>query len=592
MRYRAKKYLAGAIFIFSAAASASEKKLMEFESIGPDGKIKYSKEKGVTLNGKKGGKPVIIAEKYSAPKEMMRTTWVASVDNMHFPKITNGKIRNSKEELKADWTEILDRHEELNFNTVIFQVSPTLDAIYESKNRPWSHVMTGVQGKAPEWSKEFDLVGWMIEETHRRGMEFHAWFNPYRVTHKYDKNATYEAEMAKLSKDNFAVKNPETVYMFDKKLYLDPGYEKVRKHVADTVEEFLGKYDVDAIHFDDYFYPYKIARNGVAYNFGDELEDRETFRKNHRNFKFTEDISTPEKRKGYEMEVHRWRRDNNDLMVDAVKESIDRYNRKNRKSVQWGISPFGIWEHHFDNPEGTDTPINSTATNRDIYADTKKWVDEEKIDYIIPQVYWEFTQSAAPYGEITAWWNRIAEGKRTQLYIGHADYKHQLNGARIKAWENPEEIGNQLKFNNKYKNIKGSAFFGYSNLLKVPNPGKNQGSVAQNRHIDILKNQYFNKKVLVPAKPWLDREKTQELKDVKMHSVKGGKELRFRDSLKNDTRFYVIYSGKEILKVTGRDERSENQKIFLKDSELKGKKITGISIKDRAGVETKITSVR
>lgn len=578
-------------FSVASAGKSGDKTLMEFNSIDRSGKVIYSKDKKVTLNAKPDGKVVVIPQKYETPKEMMRTTWVASVENMHFPKKVNGKVRNSVDELKKDWTEILDKHEELNFNTVIFQVSPTLDAVYQSNNRPWAKILTGQQGAAPEWSKDFDLVGWMIEETHKRGMEFHAWFNPYRVTHVAGKNVTLEGEMAKLSKDNFAVKNPETVYMFDGKLYLDPGYDKVRKHITDTVGEFLEKYDVDAIHFDDYFYPYKIARDGVTYYFGDKLEDRETFKKNRRGFKFVEDISTPEKLKTYNSEVEKWRRDNNDLMVHAVKNTIDSYNKKNHRSVQWGISPFGIWEHQFDNPAGTDTPKGSTAANRDIYADTKKWVDDETIDYIIPQVYWEFMQPAAPYGEITSWWDKIAAGKRTQLYIGHADYKH-MNAGWAKAWENPEEIGNQMKFNNRHKNIKGSAFFGYSNMLKTPNPENKPGITAQNRHIDYLKNNFFMKKVLVPGKPWLDKNKTAELKNVKMSSTKDGKELAFKDTLKNDSRFYVIYSGKEIVKVVGRDKKSENQKIFIKNSELKGKKITGISIKDRAGIETKVTAVK
>ncbi|MGL4365339.1 MAG: glycoside hydrolase family 10 protein [Cetobacterium sp.] len=563
------------LFILSIPLLAAEMQpLKVFKEIDSKGNITYSDE-AVLLDAKSLNQKILIPKTYKTPKNMMRTTWVATVDNLHFPKVVNGKIRNSMDELKSDWIEILNNHEEMNFNTVIFQVSPTLDALYKSKYRPWSHVLTGTQGMAPEWANNFDLIDWMIEETHKRGMEFHAWFNPYRVTHKYIPDTTYEKEMSKLSSDNFAKQNSDLVYMFDQKLYLDAGNTKTIEHVVNTVNEFIETYDVDAIHFDDYFYPYKTTRNGVTLHFGDQLEDEKTFKNNSRGF----------------TDIKKWRQTNNDLMVQAVKQTIDKYNLKNKKSIQWGVSPFGIWEHKNNNPLGSNTPIASTSAKSDIYADTRKWVVEETIDYIIPQVYWEFMQPAAPYGEITSWWDNVAKNSRTHLYIGHADYKHQ-NAGWAKHWQNPEEIGNQLKFNNMYKNIKGSAFFGYSSLLKMENPENKPGIVAQNAHIDILKNKYFNKKVLVPAKPWLDKQNTENIKNIKVKNSKNEVALTFKDSLKNDSRFYVVYSGDEILKIVGRDKKSENQKIILTSSELKNKKITGVSIKDRAGIETPITKIK
>ncbi|MGL5902764.1 MAG: glycoside hydrolase family 10 protein [Cetobacterium sp.] len=516
-----------------------------------------------------------IPKVYSENKNMMRTTWVATVDNLHFPKVVDGKIRNSVDELKADWLEILKLHEEMNFNTVIFQVSPTLDALYKSEHRPWSHVLTGTQGLAPQWAEEFDLISWMIDETHKRGMEFHAWFNPYRVSHKYIPDTTFEREVNKLASNNFGKKNLDLVYMFDQKLYLDPGSPKTIEHIKDTISEFIAKYDVDAVHFDDYFYPYKVTRNGVTMFFGDNFEDEKTFAENSRGIK----------------DIKEWRRSNNDLMIAEVKKVIDTHNTKTNRAVQWGVSPFGIWEHIDENKDGMNTPIASTASNRDIYADTRKWVLEETIDYIIPQVYWSFTQPAAPYGEITPWWDKVAENSRTHLYIGHANYKH-MNAAWSKPWANPEEIGDQLKFNTKYKNIKGSAFFGYSSLLKVENPENKPGITAQNAHIDILKSEYFSKKVLVPAKPWLDKVKTIPLKDIKLNYSNGNAIIKFKDAFSNDSRFYVIYSGEEILNVVGRDNSYENIEIKIDSTVLKNKKITGISIKDRAGVETKITKIK
>lgn len=562
------------ISLTSSLAATNQEQLKVFKEIDINGNIIYSTD-DVLLDTKSLEKNITIPKFYTPSKEMMRTTWVATVDNLHFPKVVNGKIRNSVDELKEDWIEILNNHENMNFNTVIFQVSPTLDALYESKNRPWSHVLTGVQGKKPEWANNFDLIDWIIEETHKRGMEFHAWFNPYRVTHKHIPDTTYEKEMEKLSSTNFAKQNPDLTYIFDKKLYLDPGSPKTIEHITDTIDEFINKYDVDAIHFDDYFYPYKVIRNNTTSYFGDNLEDEKTFKENSRNIE----------------DIKKWRQSNNDLMIFAVKKTIDNYNNKNNKSIQWGISPFGIWEHMDENSLGTNTPTNSTASNRDIYADTRKWVIEQTIDYIIPQVYWEFMQSAAPYGEITSWWDNVASNSRTHLYIGHANYKH-MNAGWAKHWQNPEEIPNQLKFNTNYKNVKGSAFFGYSSLLKMENPENKPGIVAQNAHIDILKNKYFNKKVLVPAKPWLDKQNTENIKNIKVKNSKNEVALTFKDSLKNDSRFYVVYSGDEILKIVGRNKKSDNQKIVLALSDLKNKKITGLSIKDRAGVETPITKIK
>ncbi|MGL4969911.1 MAG: hypothetical protein ACRC5B_07155, partial [Fusobacteriaceae bacterium] len=171
------------------------------------------------------------------------------------------------------------------------------------------------------------------------------------------------------------------------------------------------------------------------------------------------------------------------------------------------------------------------------------------------------------------------------------NYKHMMSASRVKAWADPEEIGKQLKFNTKYENIKGSAFFGYNSLLKNDKPGNNPGAIAQNRHIDILKKYYFTKKVLVPGKPWLDKEKTQNLKNVKKEKISQGTLITFNDSLKNDTRFYVLYSGDEIIKVVGRDKKNINQRIIITEKELNGRRVTAVAIKDRAGIESRKTSV-
>lgn len=586
-----KKILSSFFFIsILTLASVSEKdsetiNLNKFKKIEAK-TVVYTKDP-VTLNTKFNTDSVSIVKYYTPPKEMFRTTWVASVENLNFPKATviNGEkvIRNSVEELKSDWIKILDVHEKLNFNAVIYQVSPTLDAVYKSKNRPWSHVLTGEQGVEPYWADDFDLLQWMINETHKRGMEFHAWFNPYRVTHVGPSNASFKTEINKLSKNNFARKNPELVYMFDNKLYLNPGEDRVIKHVTDTISEFLSAYDVDAIHFDDYFYPYKSQKNGKELYFGDNFEDKKTFAKNPHGFSSVED----------------WRRDNVNRLILSVKNTIDEYNKKNKRSVQWGISPFGIWDHKKNTLYGSDTPTSATASAKDIYADTRKWVINEYIDYITPQVYWEFDQPAAPYGEITNWWAKQMQNTRTQLYIGHSSYKHSFC-LKNSNWKNYEEIPNQMKFNQKYDEIQGSVFFGYKDLV-AENDKYDIVTSTKNKHITMLKEKFFYTKALTPAKPWLDKMETERIKSFKVIKNKNDYSIRFNDSLKNDSRFYVVYifnnknlntsDPKNIYKIVGREYSQVGQSISIDKNRLANNEYIGISIKDRSGVETPVKIV-
>lgn len=559
--------------------------------------ILYSQE-AVSLDTKKDSESITIAKTYTPPKEMFRTTWVASVENLNFPKIDkNGKIRNSEAELKEDWLDILDHHEKLNFNAVIFQVSPTLDSLYQSKNRPWSHVLMGKQGVAPNWEKSFDLVHWMIEETHKRGMEFHAWFNPYRVTHKGSERGNLKSELSKLSDKNFAKKNPNLTYFFDGKLYLNPGEPKVTKHITDTIEEFLSKYDVDAIHFDDYFYPYSYVKNGKKISFGDNYEDKKTFSRNPKGFKYIENLNTFEKKEQYDKNVKEWRKANTTEMILAVKNSIDHYNKKNSRSVQWGISPFGIWEHQSQNPMGSKTPSTSGASARDIYADTKTWVDKEYIDYIIPQVYWAFENPAAPYGIIAKWWTEQVKHKKTQLYIGQASYKHMMN---IRYWENFEEIPNQLRFNQKYPEIEGSVLFGYRDIV-TDTDGKDSKTIIKNKHINLLKDKYFYTKALVPPKPWLDKNVTTPIDKLNIIKNENQYILKFNDTNK-DSNFYVVYifnnnkfsssNPENILTVIGSNHSTSSQKIEIPKSKIKNSQYIGLAIKDRAGVETPLKVIQ
>lgn len=397
----------------------------------PDGSYGYDTSKPVPYyNG--SDEYIEIPNTYSQKKEQFKSTWIATIFNIHFPQTSDF------ETIKQEYLTRLDTIESMNMNAVIFQVRPVLDAaFYQSDINPTSAHFTGKQGL----DAGFDPMPWMIDETHNRGLEFHAWFNPYRVTNTAFSSIVKdlsESEIQELSiKDkieilndigyladnNFAVLNPDYVLEFQGKFFLNPGEPKVIGHVVDTLKEFMTKYDTDAIHFDDYFYPY---RSGDAI-FGTNGEDLETYEKYGQDY---DDIES-------------WRRANVTALIDAVKAAIDQHNASNKTAVQFGVSPFGIWEHKANDDRGSNTPASSSQSySTSIFADTYSWIKDNKLDYVAPQIYWSFASAAAPYGELARWWNNVAEGTDVDVYVGHANYKTIGNASWDSDWMNPEEINN------------------------------------------------------------------------------------------------------------------------------------------------------
>ncbi|MEG0727603.1 MAG: family 10 glycosylhydrolase, partial [Erysipelothrix sp.] len=492
---------------------------------------------------------------YVQKRVQFKSSWIATIFNLHFPQV------NTEKEFISKYEERLDQMESWNMNAVIFQVSPLLDAFYPSELNPTSQFLSGKQGQ----DVNYDPLEYMVKATHDRGMEFHAWFNPYRVTNS-DIEAPailsqvvalgYTAEEVKnftpaeqvkalnelghLSNDNFAVKNPHLVLKFQGKLFLNPGEPDVIKHVADTVKEVVTKYDIDAVHYDDYFYPYKGALRKDAEGkdipgsdvFGTFNEDRETFLKYQGKF---EDTPTG---------IEAWRRDNVTKLVDAVNDVLKTHNETTKSAVQFGISPFGIWEHKANDPRGSNTPAGSSQSySKTIFADTYQWIKDGKLDYISPQIYWSFSAPAAPYGEIARWWDSVVEGTDVKLYVGHANYKHTSNGGWDADWMNPDEINNQMKFNQKLKNISGSSIYSYADIVKSDIDSLDEAlrprNKAKNDSIDILKSDSFSKPSLTPSHKRLSPKDTSPLHSA---SIKDGK-LVWTDTLNNNARFYVIYKG-------------------------------------------------
>lgn len=488
---------------------------------------------------------VTIPTTYTESKNQFRSSWVATIANLNFA------APDDEADFVAQYDAVLDNFDSWNMNAVIFQVRPLLDAFYPSEINPWSEFVSGTQGQDPG----YDPLALMVEATHQRGLEYHAWFNPYRVTNTKISAASVlaaigltAAEAAALTvpehvqaladagilaPNNVAVQHPDWVLRFDEKLFLNPGLPEVRAHMAATIAEVVENYDIDAVHFDDYFYPYRTTIAGQLAFFGAQGEDRGTF----------ETYGIPAGYADTTAGIEQWRRDNVTALVTDVRTTIDQHNAATGTAVQFGISPFGIWEHQANNPEGSHTPTGSSQSySLAIFADTRGWVRDELIDYVVPQIYWSFDQGAAPYGELAQWWNNVAEGTRVQVYVGHANYKHVTNGGWEAAWMNPEEIPHQLAFNQKYPNIEGSVFFSYNDLQPTPLDGLAPALVGRNKakndSITLLTEGYLSQPALVPAKPWLSPTAVQAPTDVVINET----EITWTAPA-SATRFYIVYAG-------------------------------------------------
>ena len=329
-----------------------------------------------------------------------RGVWIASVYNIDWPKTLN-----NPEVQKQEFIEILDKLKSLNINAIFVQIRPSSDALYKSHINPWSEYLTGKQGKDPG----YDPLQFMIEETHKRNMEFHAWLNPYRVT-------TQGTDLNELLPNNPARIKPEWVLEFDNSLFYDPENPEVIEYVAVTVYEIIKNYDVDGIHFDDYFYPYNYPLP--------EGEDRDG-------------------------EVANNRREAVNNLIRLVYNVI----KSTKPSVQFGVSPFGIWKNKSSDPIGSES--NNLESYYDVYMDTLTWIDEHIVDYIAPQIYWTTDNNDSNYEVMVSWWNDVVKDSGVRLYIGQ----------NIGDKEIANEVARQIEINREYKNVCGNILFSANNIM-------------------------------------------------------------------------------------------------------------------------------
>lgn len=413
---------------------------------------------------------LIPAKDQDSGKYSFRSAWMASVRNLDFPE----KTGMSREELKQSFERNLDLYELYKLNAVIFQVRPSSDALYSSDLNPPSVYVTGENGE----DLPLDLLAYAVEATHNRGMEFHAWFNPFRVTVEKRPEETTEEILASLQETNYARLHPDKVLRFDDRLFLNPGDPEVQSFVIESILEVVRRYDIDAVHLDDYFYPYRTSRqneagDSVPYLFGEDGEDQETF----------------ERYKGTFTDIGEWRRNNTYTFMKTLSERV----HDQKPYVKIGLSPFGIWGHKEETGGiGSDTPTDSSETYlHSVFLDSRRLVKEEIVDYIVPQIYWTFEETAAPFGTLARWWNEVAEGTKVDLYIGHANYK-LYDLAENPNWNKDTVLQDQLAYANTLSNIQGSVFFRLRHLAE--NSPEFTGKGKENLSINnrVLKESFQN----------------------------------------------------------------------------------------------------
>ena len=396
---------------------------------------------------------VLHAQEY--PKREFRGAWIQAV---------NGQFQGmSPQKMQETLISQLNILQEAGINAIIFQIRPEADALYASKYEPWSRFLTGVQGKAP--NPYWDPLQFMIDECHKRNMELHAWINPYRAKTK---------GTASVSGNHPTKLYPDRFIEYDGQLYFDPGFPENRAYICRIVKDILERYDVDAIHMDDYFYPYPSPGKAIR-----------------------DDVSFAQYGTGYANRED-WRRNNVNQLIKEMHETI----RATKPWVKFGISPFGIYRNQKNDPNGSQT--NGLQNYDDLYADILLWVNNGWVDYNIPQVYWEIGHPAADSQELVKWWATHADNR--PLFIGQ-DVMRTVKNADLQN-PNIHQQARKMQLQRSYPAIEGSCQW-YAAAV-VDNPGN---------YRTTLTRYYHRYPALQPLYPFIDKKapgKVRKVKDIWM----------------------------------------------------------------------------
>lgn len=378
-------------------------------------------------------------------KREFRGAWIASVANIDWPS----KPGLAAVEQQQQYIRMLDMLQAVGCNAVIVQIRPVADAFYASKIEPWSHYLTGQAGEPPY--PYYDPLIFLIEEAHKRNMEFHAWFNPFRALMDSKKNPH--------PKNHVTHKHKDWIISYGGKSYVDPGIPEAREYVIDVIVDVVKRYDIDAVHLDDYFYPYRVP--------GQQFADNKSYAKYGTGTKLDD-----------------WRRDNVSRFVSLLNTSI----KAEKPWMKLGISPFGVWRNKSQDPEGSDTRGGQT-TYDDLYADVLMWLQKGLVDYMMPQLYWEHNHKAAPFSVLQPWWYEHCY--KRHVYYGLGLYR--MTNAKSGPWANANELLWQLRDIRQRCPNSGYSFYSASCFYKIKAPV-----------MDSLKNGHARYPALIPPMTWLD----------------------------------------------------------------------------------------
>jgi uncharacterized lipoprotein YddW (UPF0748 family) len=393
--------------------------------------------------------PAASAQRIDSPPPIareMRAVWIATVDNLDWPSRPGLTTAQQQRELTA----MFDRAAELRMNAVIFQVRPGADALYDSKIEPWSEYLTGEMGRAP--SPYYDPLKFAIEEAHKRGLELHAWINPYRARYSTKRKA---------SKTHISRAHPDLVRKYGSYLWMDPGDAEVRAQTKKVVLDIVRRYDVDGIHLDDYFYPYKEQRRGRDIPFPDNTTWKRYVQR------------------GGKLSRADWRRDNVNKLVDELNTAV----HEAKSWVRFGISPFGIWR------PGYPASVRGLDQYNELFADARKWWNEGWVDYLVPQLYWAVDRPQQSYVQLLQWW---ADENRYKRHLWAGNYTGKVGFSNSQKFP-VSEIQEQIRLTRENPGASGNVHFSMKVFMDDPDMLNEK-----------LARETYAEPALVPASPWLD----------------------------------------------------------------------------------------
>ncbi len=416
------------------------------------------------------------------PKREFRGAWLHTVFQGQYSK-------QSTEENKQYLRDQLDKLQAAGVNAVVFQVRPQADAFYPSALEPWSRHLTGKSGVAP--SPMWDPLQFMIDESHARGMELHAWLNPYRVT---------TTAKEQLPANHIYHKYPERFVKYGGKLYFDPGIPENKEFIEDVVSDIIARYDLDAIHMDDYFYPYPEA--------GVDFPDKKSYKKY-----------------GKGLELKDWRRKNVDNLIEGLHNVIS----SSKPWVRLGISPFGVWRNKTSDPRGSDT--KALQNYDDLYADVLLWTEKGWVDYMLPQLYWELEHPRASSEILAHWWNENANGRH--MYFGQ-DVTKTMDKPDLAPSTDINQLAHKIRLSREMPNVQGNCWWpGYSVT-------RNYKNIA-----DSLSTNFQSTIALVPSYPWIDDIAPEAVENVRVSQQDDSTVITWKATKTDDAlqqaRSFVVY---------------------------------------------------